>query len=105
MKSIDEANESKKNPIMTGHFLSDKNINPYKYYSIGFTSYNATSRWAATIEYPIHAQKPEKNSFETRINKDWEFAFINWTEFNKMKSNQKAFSMKGSSFENSQQDF
>ena len=101
MKSINELNESKNNPIMTGHYLSDKNISPYKYYSIGITSYNATSKWTATIEYPIHAHKPEKNSFETWINKDWQFAFVDWTDFNKMKSNHKAFSMKGS-FANSQ---
>lgn len=101
MKSVSELNERQNNPIMIGHYLSDKDISPYKYYSIGITSYNATSRWTATIDSPIHAHKPEKNSFETWINKDWEFAFVDWTDFNKIKSNQKAFSMKGS-FANSQ---
>ncbi|AYQ31549.1 erythromycin esterase family protein [Runella sp. SP2] len=101
MKSINELNDNRNNLVMTGHYLGDKTMNPYPYYSIGFTSYYATSKWAATIQYPIHAQKPKKNSFETWINKKWEFAFVDWSEFNKLKLNQKTFSMKGS-FENSQ---
>lgn len=94
-KSLNELNEAKDN-LMTGHYLSDKASNPFTYYSIGFTSYNATSVWTATIENPIYAQQPPKNSFEAWINKKWEYAFIDWTKLNATDADTPAFSMKGS---------
>jgi erythromycin esterase len=95
-KSFNELNDGKDDLLMTGHYLSNKTSNPFTYYSIGFTSYNATSVWTATIENPIYAQQPAKNSFETWINKKWEYAFVDWKKLNAQQPHAPAFSMKGS---------
>lgn len=83
--------------IMMGEFLSNRNSNPYSYYALGFTSYNATSIWASDTERPVfYGQKPDRNSFENWIPKSWDFAFTNWKKWNEDTGGNESFSMKGS---------
>jgi erythromycin esterase len=80
--------------VMTGHFLGNKKTNPFSYYAIGVTSYNANPIWVG-MNYTIAVEKPKKNSFENWINPNWNFSFIDWKGWNETKTNE-AFSMKGS---------
>jgi erythromycin esterase-like protein len=82
--------------LMTGHYLSKASLNPFGYYSIGVTSHAATSIWTASVKYPIHAQPPQKNGYETWINKTWNFAFTSFKSYNQTNKNQEPFFMKGS---------
>lgn len=101
VKSAPAFNDNKDSVLMTGHLLGNKKTNPYTYYAIGVTSYNATSIYTATIESPIHAQKPSKNSFETWVNKKWDYAFVNWRNLPETTFESPPFMMKGS-FESTQ---
>jgi erythromycin esterase len=96
VKSLKEIDTTKRERIMMGEYLGSTITNPYSYYSLGFTSYKATSIWTSTLEKPIIAEKPTKNSFETWINKDWDFAFLDWKNWNDTNAKKEAFSMKGS---------
>lgn len=80
---------------MMGHLLGDTSLNPYSYYSLGITSYNAVSTWA-TGASSIIAQAPPKNSFEKLVNKKWNYAFIDWANANEGQQFLAPFSMKGS---------
>lgn len=95
-KSIYDFEDNKNITSMTGELLGNKKINPYSYYSLGFTSYNATSIWTTSQNKPEYTEKPAKNSFETWINKDWNFAFLDWKNWNETHSEKTQFSMKGS---------
>ena len=81
---------------MLGHYLGNPSLNPFSYYALGITSYNATSVWTASVQSPIQAQQPLRNSYENWINKDWAFAFTDWKLFNQQHKNDTEFSMKGS---------
>jgi erythromycin esterase-like protein len=83
-------------PSMTGHFLGDTTLNPFPYYSLGFTSYNATSVWTNRQVQPVVAQKPPANSFEQWIPSKWDFAFLDWGKWNASGDPNQPFSMKGS---------
>lgn len=87
---------SENNPRMLGHYLGNPNLNPFSYYALGITSYNATSVWTASVQSPIQAQQPLRNSYENWINKDWAFAFTDWKLFNQLHKKDTEFSMKGS---------
>lgn len=91
-KSINQFADKKSPGIMLGHLLANKAFNSPSYYAVGFTSYNATSKWTTESAYNTLAEKPLKASFENWINKSWEYAFIDWSKLNYNGS----FSMKGS---------
>lgn len=93
MKAKDKVQE---NYLMAGNYLGDSSINPFTYYAIGFTSYSATSVFTASYENPFYAQKPERHSFESWINRKWRFAFTDWSRYRDTSNRQKAFFMKGS---------
>lgn len=95
-KAVSDFTDHENQVMMTGELLGNKHINPYTYYSLGFTSYNATSIWTTKPEQPIYAEKPTKKSFENWINKRWNFAFVDWSKWNKSTSGNQPFSMKGS---------
>lgn len=95
-KAVKDFADNQHQVIMTGELLGNKNINPYSYYSLGFTSYNATSIWTNNPSQPIYAEKPSKNSFENWINKNWNFAFVDWNKLNTNTAGNEPFSMKGS---------
>jgi erythromycin esterase len=82
--------------VLLGHLLGNKKTSPDSYYALGFTSYEATSVWTEIVPEPIVADKPPKNSFENWIHKDWNFAFVDWRNFNAQSTQNEAFSMKGS---------
>jgi hypothetical protein len=82
--------------LMMGNYLGDASINPFKYYALGITSYSATSVWTNRTIGPFKAQEPARNGFERWINRDWPFAFVDWTPWNRGKDARQAFSMKGS---------
>ncbi len=96
MKSPVDFIDAKNKTMMTGELLGNRNINPYSYYSLGFTSYNATSIWTTNPGKPFYSEKPAKNSFENWINKKWNFSFIDWKKWNNENLNSYPFSMKGS---------
>ncbi len=81
--------------LMMGNYLGDTSINHFRYYALGVTSYSATSFWTNGIG-PFKAQEPAKNGFERWINRNWPFAFVDWTPWNRGKDAGQAFSMKGS---------
>lgn len=95
-KSRSYSNQSAEDVVMLGEFLSNKAKSPYKYYALGFTSYSATSIWTTAPDNIIHAESPQKNSFEKWINPKWNFAFLNWHKWNDKQINNQPFSMKGS---------
>jgi erythromycin esterase len=100
-KALKEFTYNDYQEFMTGNLLGNKKINPFGYYALGITSHTATSAWTTTVERPIIAEKPARNGFENWINKDWNYAFVDWQGWNEMK-NEEAFSMKGSNFDTHQ---
>lgn len=100
-KSMQIHSDTANQTIMMGAFLGNQRWNPYRYYALGLTSYEATSVWVSAPENPITAEKPRKNSFERWIPKSWDFAFVDWRRWNEQTSSDQAFAMKGS-FEFSQ---
>lgn len=95
-KAVEDFKDRPNETRMMGELLGNKNINPYSYYSLGFTSYNATSTWTTKPEQPIYAEKPARMSFENWINKSWNFAFVDWSKWNESSFRNQPFSMKGS---------
>jgi len=93
--------DNKNQQWMMGNLLGNISINPYGYYALGFTSYNATSVWISDITKTYKAEKPLKNSFENCIPSTYEYAFLDWAKWNETETFQVLFSMKGS-FENTQ---
>jgi erythromycin esterase-like protein len=101
MKALHAFSNQTDSVRMLGQLLGNAAINPFRYYALGITSYNARSVWTATISQPIEAHPPMRNSFERWINKDWAYAFVDWTAFNQSGAAETPFLMKGS-FEFSQ---
>lgn len=95
-RSLYDFKDNTREPLLMGEYLGDKTRNPYGYYSLGFTSYHATSVWTTRPGLAFDADKPARNSFETWINKAWDFAFLDWQQWNQTRAAFPAFSMKGS---------
>lgn len=95
-KSIYPFEDKPNQPSMLGELLGNQLVNPHRYYALGFTSYTAESIFASTPGKKEYTEKPAKNSFETWINKDWSYAFVDWRAHNLVSPSSPAFSMKGS---------
>ena len=64
---------------MGGDFTSDSELNK-ETYIIGFTSYSGTAGRLSQKKYDL--SKPKKNSFENWINKQYDYAFIDFKPYN-----------------------
>jgi erythromycin esterase len=94
-RSLKEKIREEDDDIMLGHLLGDSTHNPYGYYSIGITSYNAVSNWTSRRTRVI-ADKPAKDGFETWIPANWDYAFVNWKPWNSTNKRLVSFPMKAS---------
>lgn len=95
-KRVEQTNNTAENETMLGHLLGNPQYNPYTYYALGFTSAEATSVWTTRPDYTTIAEEPAKNGFENWIPKNWNYAFMDWSDLNQKIKSPVAFSMKGS---------
>lgn len=79
---------------MATEFIEDT-LQNNQTFSIGFTSNSGTA--GRILSKPFTVDKPSKNSIESWINSSYNFAFIDFTEFNRLNANNSAeFLMKAS---------
>ena len=64
---------------MATHFVKDKQLNE-ETYVLGFTSFDGTAGRLGTSYFAV--DKPDKNGFEIWINDGFDYAFINFKDFN-----------------------
>ena len=88
------ANYSDKKYTSMRHFLTSDTSLSDKMYSIGFTSYKGEGGRLWEKKFTI--SKPKANSFESWMNNSFEYAFVDFTAYNKTfsKSNEE-FDMRG----------
>lgn len=88
---------AKEEHYMMGDFLAQQPAIKNELYIAGFTSYSGTVSWTTSAKFSQAVKKPAKQSLENWIKEAYDFAFVDFVNYNNQHAGKpEAFSMKGS---------